>query len=285
MTSVVRTSLLLAALAAAVAAGVVALAGPALLGPALVGGALLGVAIVLGAGALLRRLYGARPADESSAPGVVRLVREIAGVAGLPVPRVWLVDDSAPAAFATGVVPRRAAIVLTTGLVALLSERELRAVIAHELAHIRRHDTGTAALCVALVGLLPLLALAGLRALDDDAAGDGDDSPPWLLGALAPLAAVLLNLVLSVTREYDADRLAGRWCGDPSALADALARIERVAARRPLRAAMRHPQTGLLLTVPTGLRPGWPHWLAAQPSIEGRIERLLAQARADRAQV
>lgn len=285
MNPVARTSLLLAALTAAVAAGVVALVGRELLAPALVFGGVVGVAIVFGAGSLLRRLYSARAVDATSAPGLARLVREVAAVAGVPAPRLWLVDDPAPGAFATGVVPRHASVVLTTGLVALLTERELRAVIAHEMAHIRRHDTGIAALCVALVGVLPLLALAtfGLGALDDDA--DGAEVPGWLLAALAPLAVVLLDLALSASREFEADRLAGLWCGDPSALADALARIERSAARRRLRGAMRHPHTAPLLTVPAGPRAGWPRWVSAQPSTERRIERLRDQARAERAQV
>lgn len=279
MNPTVRIALLTAALAAGVAAALVALAGPTALWPAAAAGVAVGVGATLGAGALLRRLYRARPVDATSAPALVGIVRSLAAAAGVPAPRLWLVDDAAPAAFATGVTPRRAAVVLTTGLVALLPERELRAVVAHELAHIRRRDTGAAALCVALAGALPMLALAiagALMVADDDA--DDGAAPAWLLAALAPITAVLLALALDAAREFDADREAGRLCGDPHALADALARVERAAARRRPRAAERHPQTAALLVVPAG-RPG------VDPSTALRIQRLRAQAVAAPTQV
>lgn len=279
MNPTVRIALLCAALAAGVAAVLVALAGPSALGPAVAAGAAVGAGVTLGAGALLRRLYRARPVDATSAPALAGIVQALAAAAAVPAPRLWLVDDPAPAAFATGVVPSRAAVVLTTGLVALLPERELRAVIAHEIAHIRRRDTGAAALCVALAGALPMLALAiaGALMLGDDDTEDGA-APAWLLAALAPLTAALLALALDAAREFDADREAGRLCGDPQALADALARVERAATRRGPRAAERHPQTAALLVVPAG-RPG------GHPSTALRIERLRAQAAAAPAQV
>lgn len=263
-----RITLLCSALAAVVTAALVAFAGTAALWPAVVAGAAFGLAVTLGAGALLRRLYRARPADASSAPGLVDIVHALAAAAGVPAPRLWLVDDAAPAAFATGVVPRRAAIVLTTGLVAMLTDRELRAVIAHELAHIRRRDTGAAALCVALAGVLPMLALAvaGALVVGEDEADDGA-APAWLVAALAPLTGAMLGMALGAAREFEADHEAGRLCGDPQALADALARIERGAAGRAPRAAERHPQTTALFTVAAG-----------QPGTAARIARLRAQA-------
>lgn len=277
MNPVFRIAFVFAAFAAALAALAVALFGPALLGPAVLGGTALALGCTLGAGALVRRLYRARPVDATSAPGLARITAEIAAAAGLRPPALWLVDDAAPAAFATGALPRQGAIVLTTGLVALLPERELRAVIAHEMAHIRRHDTGAATLCVALAGALPLLALAAFGAGTDD---EEDGTPAWLLAALAPFVAALLHLAFGAAREFDADRLAAQWCGDPTALADALARIEHRGhqARRLPRGAQRHPPAAALLTVPAPPRPGWPRWLAAHPSTERRIARLQAQA-------
>lgn len=280
MNPALRIALLSAALAAGVAVAVRALAGPDALWQSALAGTAVALFVAFGAGALVRRLYRARPVDASSAPGVVRIVDDLAAAAGIPAPRVWLVDDAAPGAFATGLVPRRAAIVLTTGLVALLGERELRAVVAHELAHIRRHDTGAATLCVALAGVLPLLALALFGAVT---IGDEDEdgaAPAWLLAGLAPLTAVMLGLALDAAREFDADREAGRLCGDPQALADALACIERAAVQRRLRAAERHPQTAALLVVPTGPQARGAHWPGALPNTGLRIERLRAQAAA-----
>lgn len=271
---VLRISLLVALLAAALTALAVALFGDELRWPAAAAGTALALALMLGAGALVRRLYRARRVDATSAPGLTRVVAQIAAAAGVPPPSLWLVDDAAPGAFATGALPRRASIVLTTGLVAMLPERELRAVIAHEIAHIRRHDTGAAALCVALAGALPLLLLGAFGADVDD---DEDGAPAWLLAAMAPFAAALLHLAFGAAREFDADRLAARWCGDPGALADALARIERHAHRLP-RGAQRHPPTAALLTVAAAPRPGWPRWVAAHPSTELRIARLQAQS-------
>lgn len=272
MNPVLRISLLVALLAAALTALAVAVLGAEVLWPAAVAGTGAALALMLGAGALVRRLYRARPVDATSAPGLTRVVAEIAAAAEVPPPALWLVDDAAPGAFATGALPRRASIVLTTGLVAMLPERELRAVIAHEVAHIRRHDTGAAALCVALAGALPLLLLGAFGVEDDE-----EGTPAWLLAALAPFAAALLHLAFGAAREFDADRLAARWCGDPGALADALARIERHAQRVP-RGAQRHPPTAALLTVAAAPRPGWPRWVAAHPSTERRIARLQAQS-------
>lgn len=279
MNPVLRTTVVFALLAAALAALVVAVFGTEWLWPAAVAGTALALALTVGAGALVRRLYRARRVDATSAPGLARVTAEMAAAAGLPAPSLWLVDDAGPGAFATGALPRSAGLVLTTGLVALLPERELRAVIAHEIAHIRRRDTGTAALCVALAGVLPLLVLGAFGVDDED-----EGAPAWLLAALAPFGAALLHLAFGAAREFDADRLAAEWCGDPGALADALARIERAGRRLP-RGAQRHPTAAALLTVPAPPRPGWPRWLAAHPSTARRIARLQAQAGAREPQV
>lgn len=276
MTPLPRTLLLLAAPVAACVALALRLGGPAAVPLGLALALAVSLLLLFGAGPLVLRLYRARPADETSAPGVVRLMRELSAQAGLPAPAVWIVEERAPSAFSTGLGPRRAAVALTTGLLALLSERELRAVLAHELAHIRRRDSRAASLCVALAGVLPLLALLAFGDDDDDSGG----ARPWLQAALALVAAAVLLLVLDRSREFEADRWAATLCGDPVALADALAKIERAAARVPLRAAERHPQTAALLIVPPHAAPGWRALLAGQPSAEGRIRRLRALAAA-----
>lgn len=278
MTDLVRTLLLVAAFAAACAAVLTRIAGPEAFAPGLLAGMALGLALLAASGPLMLGWYRARPADETSAPELVRVMRELAARAALPVPRVWLVDDPAPSAFSTGLLQRRSAVAVTTGLVGLLSERELRAVLAHELAHIRRRDTCAASLCVALAGVLPLLALAAFAAFAVFAPGtpvdDGHEPQTWLLAALAPVAAAFVVLVLDRAREFEADRWAAGLCNDPAALAEALGKIEAAGAHTTLRGAVRHPQTRALLIVPPPSTRPWSRWFASQPSAEGRIERL-----------
>lgn len=283
MNDFVRTLLPLAAFAAACAAVLARIAGPEAFLPGLAAGFAAGVALLLGSGPLVLALYRARPADETSAPALVRTMRELSGRAGLPAPRVWLIEDAAPSAFATGLLRSRSTVAVTTGLVALLSERELRAVLAHELAHIRRRDTCATSLSVALAGVLPLLALAAFAAFALFAPGspEPEDLQPiqvWLLAALAPVAAAFVVLVLDRAREFEADRWAAALCGDPAALAEALSKIEAAGLDAPPpRGALRHPRTQALLIVPpqadAASRP-WTRWFASQPSAEGRIERL-----------
>lgn len=287
MRETARTSLLIAAFGGGCAVLAVEAAGPAAFAPALVLSLGMGVVMMIGAGPLLLRLYRARAADETSAPGVVRLMRELSGRVALPAPRVWIIDDPAPAAFATGLGPRRAAVALTTGLLSLLNERELRAVLAHELAHIQRRDTRAASLCVAIAGVVPMLALAalGLVGLDDaENEGPGAGGLSWLWAGFATLAGLVVLLVLDREREFAADQWAAALCGDAEALASALRRLERAAGRVP-RGALRHPQTAALLTLAPGDAQGWRALLAPQPSAEGRIARLRALPTGPQAQV
>lgn len=287
MRELARTTLLIATFGVAAAAIAVEAAGPAAFVPVLAGALACALMLMVAAGPLVLRLYRARPADETSAPGVVRLMRDLAGRVALPAPRVFIIDDPAPTAFATGLGPRRAAVALTTGLLALLTERELRAVLAHELAHIQRRETRAATLGVAIAGALPMLALAALAAVglaDDDEDGE-PGAAAWLLAALAPLAAAIVLLALDGRREFEADRWAAALCGDPAALADALAKIEQAAAAAPPRAARRHPQTAALLFLAPGGGGGWRGLLSPQPPAAGRIARLLAQVDDRRAQV
>ncbi|HSM21446.1 MAG TPA: M48 family metalloprotease [Rubrivivax sp.] len=246
-------------------------------------GALAGLATLAASGPLLLRWCGARRVEEDGAPQLLRTLRELALRASVPAPALYLIDDAAPVALATGNGPRRGAIALSTGLLSLLSEAELRAVIAHELAHIRRGDAAPVALgavlsgaLLARVGLLPT-ALGG-EALDSDGAGeDGVLSPAaWALLLLAPLAALPLRLALRRGREFDADAAATRISGDARALADALLTIEHAALRHP---PLRHPPLAALLIVAPGAARGWRRWLAGHPPTAERIARLRAGSR------
>jgi heat shock protein HtpX len=281
--SLLRSSLLLAATAAVGAGAGALLAGAPGAAWGLPVGLLAGLAALAASSALLLRRCGARRVDEDGAPQLLRMVRELAQRAGVPPPALYLIDDAAPTALATGNGPRRGAIALSTGLLSLLSEAELRAVIAHELAHIRRGDVAPVALGAVLSGAL--LALAGLlpAALGDEApASDGADdegvfSPAaWALLLLAPMAALPLRLALRRGREFDADAQAARIGGDARALADALLAIERAALCHP---PLRHPPLAALLIVAPGAARGWRRWLAAHPPTAERIARLRAGPR------
>jgi heat shock protein HtpX len=230
----------------------------------------LGAIVLFGSAPLVLRLYRARRVDRSTAPHLTEVLNELCGRAGLPLPSLWIIDDAAPTAFAVGPTRRRAAVALTTGLLVLLDERELRAVLAHELAHIARRDTLVATTSAMLVGLLFVL---GLLALGADEVDDATPHPAgaMLIALLAPLAGLLMRLWLEPSREFAADRLGAAICGDASALADALARIDRRATRVRLRAAELHPQTASLLVVPPGPAGGW---FASHPATAERIARL-----------
>jgi heat shock protein HtpX len=280
--SLLRTLLLLAA-TAAVGAGVGALlAGGPGAAWGLPGGALAGLATLAASKSLLLRWCSARRVEEDGAPQLLRTVRELALRAGVATPALYLIDDAAPVALAAGNGPRHGAIALSTGLLSLLSDAQLRAVIAHELAHIRQGDTAPVALgavlsgaLLALVGLLPA-ALAG-ETLDSDGTDDGGAWSPaaWAL-LLAPLAALPLRLALRRGREFDADAAAARIGGDARALADALLAIELAALRHP---PLRHPPLAALLIVAPGAARGWRRWLAAHPPTAERIARLRAGSR------
>lgn len=196
-----------------------------------------GLALLMNVGAylfsdrLLLASHGARDLAPDEAPFAHHALAELSRRAGLPVPRLVLIDDPVPNAFATGPSPRRGVVALTTGLLEQLSPRELRGVIAHELAHIGNRDTLVATiaatLSAAVSGLAQMAALSSLFGSSSDE--DGEDHGGGLLAALvAPLAASLFQLGVSRSREYLADATAARWTDDPEGLALALERLEAV---------------------------------------------------------
>jgi heat shock protein HtpX len=287
MESLFRTALLLAAAAAAGAAAGAIWVGGAGIAAGGACGLLLAALALAAAGPLWLRVYRARAVDETLAPQLVRTVHELAARAGIAPPAVYLIDDPAPTALATGLPWRRSAVALSTGLLSLLSEKELRATVAHALAQVRRGDVRAVALGALLSGVVVALALAAL--VDDGAEAAGDDGAGmpgfssamfWLL---APLAALPLWLAAGRTRVFDADRCGACIAGDPGALADALYKIGRMAAvPAPVH---RHPYTAPLLIAVPGIGAGWRRWLAGHPSTAERISRLRvggAAAAADR---
>ncbi len=225
-------------------------------------------------------LYRAQEVDETSAPQFYRMVRELAARAGLPMPRVYLIDQAQPNAFATGRNPEHAAVAATTGLLGLLTPRELRGVMAHELAHVKHRDILIATISATVAGAISTLAHFGMffgGARDDDEGG-GNPILAILVLVLAPIAALLIQLAISRTREFGADRGGAAICGDPRALADALAKIDAYARGIPLPTAEAHPATAQMMIVNPLSGGGIKGLFSTHPATEERIGRLLAMA-------
>src|SRR3954451_18704484 len=173
---------------------------------------------------LVVSMHDAHEVDETTAPDLVRLVRDLARTAGLPMPRVYLMDNPQPNAFATGRDPQHAAVAVTSGLLNTLSREEVAGVIAHELGHIRNRDTLIMTITATIAGAISMLAQFGMffggGHRDNNSGGGGMGIIGTLLMViLAPLAAMLVQMAISRTREYSADRIGAEMLGDPNALA------------------------------------------------------------------
>jgi heat shock protein HtpX len=220
-------------------------------------------------------MYGAHEVDRATAPELVDLVAGLAARAALPMPRVFLIDEAQPNAFATGRNPQNAAVAVTTGLVQSLSREELAGVIAHELAHIKHHDTLLMTITATIAGAISMLAQFGMFF-----GGNRDNNNgPGILGSialmiLAPLAAMLVQMAISRTREYAADDLGARIAGEPLWLASALAKIDNAAHRIPNADAEHHPATAHLFIINPLSGRGFDNLFATHPSTENRITAL-----------
>jgi len=226
---------------------------------------------------MVLRMYNAHEVDASSAPQLHRMVRELAAKAKLPMPRVYLIDEAQPNAFATGRNPDHAAVAATTGLLRLLTARELAGVLAHELAHVKHRDILTSTITASVAGAIATLANFGMFFGGRD--GEGR-SPVFALLILivAPIAAMLIQFAISRSREFEADRGGAEISGDPRALADALAKIERYASGMPLEAAEAHPATAQMMIINPLSGGGLKGLFSTHPATEERIRRLLGMA-------
>lgn len=231
---------------------------------------------------LVLRMYNAREVDASSAPQFYGMVQELAQRAGLPMPRVYLIDEAAPNAFATGRNPQNAAVAATTGILRVLNERELRGVMAHELAHVKHRDILISTVSATMAGAISMLANFAMFFGGRDSEGRPANPIAGIAVALlAPLAAGLIQMAISRAREFEADRGGAAISGDPRALASALQKIHAYAAGGvPLMAAERHPETAQMMIM-NPLRGGGLRGLfSTHPSTEERVERLLAMTAA-----
>ncbi len=226
---------------------------------------------------MVLKLYRAREVDTTTAPQLYDSVKELAGQAGLPMPRVYLIDEAQPNAFATGRNPEHAAVAATTGILQLLTARELRAVLAHELSHVKHRDILTSTITASIAGAISTLVQFGMffRGRDSD---QRNPLVALLVLILAPIAAMLIQLAISRSREYDADRSGAELSGDPRALAEALAKIERYKQGLPLEIAEEHPATAHLMIINPLSGGGLSGLFSTHPPTAERIHRLLAMA-------
>jgi heat shock protein HtpX len=229
---------------------------------------------------MVLKMYNAREVDESSAPQFYGMVRDLAQRAGLPMPRVYLIDEQQPNAFATGRNPEHAAVAATTGILHLLSARELRGVMAHELSHVRHRDILISTISATMAGAIS--ALANFAMFFGGRSDDGRPANPLagiVVALLAPLAASLIQMAISRSREYEADRGGAEISSDPDALADALGKIQMYAEGRiPLGPAEAHPETAQMMILNPLSAGGIKGLFSTHPPTEERIARLRAMA-------
>ena len=227
---------------------------------------------------LVLSTQGAYEVDEHTNPDLVHLVAELADRAGLPMPRVYVVDEPQPNAFATGRNPRHAAVAATTGLLDLLSPEEGAGVMAHELAHIKNRDTLIMTITATIAGAITMLAQFGafFRHRHDHGHDHGGPGPvaTVLMTLLAPLAATVVQMAISRTREYAADNLGARICGNPEWLASALERIEAGAHEIENEPAERNPAVAHMFIINPLSGRGMDNLFSTHPSTENRIAAL-----------
>jgi len=235
---------------------------------------------------LVLRMYGAREVNAQTAPEFYNLVSRLARAADLPQPRVYSIDNPQPNAFATGRNPQHAAVAATTGLLQSLARDELAGVIAHELAHIRHHDTLTMTLTATIAGAISMLgnfALFSGHGANRNSEGQGNPlaAIAMLVSVLvAPFAAMLVQMAISRTREYAADKGGAEICGKPLALASALQKIAGAVRKIPNEEAEHNPATAPLFIINPLHGQGADNLFSTHPATENRIAALRKMARA-----
>jgi heat shock protein HtpX len=220
-------------------------------------------------------MYGAREVDERAAPELYGLVRRLAGDAGLPMPKVYIMDNPQPNAFATGRNPDHAAVAVTTGLLERLNRDELAGVLAHELGHVKHRDTLTMTITATLAGAISMLANFGFYFRGGGRNNDGvGPIGGLLLVILAPIAAALVQFGISRGREYEADRIGAEISKRPLALASALRKISSAAEQIPNPPAERNPASAHLFIVNPLSGARMDNLFSTHPNVENRIARL-----------
>ena len=225
-------------------------------------------------------MYGARAVTEAEAPQLHRIVRQLAAEAGIPVPPIYIIQDDSPNAFATGRNPQHAAVAVTEGILRIMNEEELRGVLAHELSHVKNRDTLIMTIAATIAGAITYLAqmaqwaaIFGGGRRSDENGGGGSAIGALLMAILAPFAAMLIQMAISRSREYQADASGAQLCHRASGLAEALQKLDIAKRQVPMDAA---PATAHLFIVNPLTSGGLASLFSTHPPIEERIARLRA---------
>ena len=227
--------------------------------------------------------YGARQVSEAEAPLLYRIVHNLALQAGLPMPKLYIIPSEAANAFATGRNPQHAAVAVTAGILRLMNERELTGVLAHELAHVKNRDILISSIAATLAGVIMMIAdmarwtaiFGGMSRNDENENGGGSLIGLIVMSLVAPLAAMIIQMAISRTREYAADMTGARTSGDPLGLASALGKLGAAAEGIPLDAS---PQTSHLFIVKPLSGRSLIQLFSTHPPLEDRIARLRTMA-------
>jgi heat shock protein HtpX len=226
---------------------------------------------------MVLRMYNAQEVGPTDAPEFYAMVADLAKRAELPMPRVYVIDEAQPNAFATGRNPEHAAVAATTGILRLLNTRELRGVMAHELAHVKNRDILTSTISATLAGAISSIAQFGMFF------GGDRERPNALVQIavmiLAPLAAMLIQMAISRAREFGADRGGAEISGDPEALASALRKIDAYARGTPMDTAEMHPETAQMMIINPLSGGDLKGLFSTHPATEQRVVKLLEMAR------
>ena len=227
------------------------------------------------------KMYGAVEVapDDTRFRNYYRMVEELAKQAALPMPKVYVINESQPNAFATGRNPEHAAVAATTGIMQLLSERELRGVMAHELAHVKHRDTLISTISATVAGAISSIVQFGAMfggGRDENGERNVGPAVGILMMFLAPLAATLIQMAISRGREFEADRMGAEISRDPEALASALEKIHRYAHQIPNETAEMHPETAQMMIINPLSGGGLQGLFSTHPQTEERVARLRA---------
>lgn len=260
-----------------------------LVGASIGGGPGLLIALVMAAGMnfyaywfsdqMVLKMVGASLVDPQVHAQYYQIVQALVQKAGMPMPAVYIIEENAPNAFATGRNPSHAAVVATTGILRILTASELRGVIAHELSHIQHRDILISTISATMAGAIASLANIAMLLSPRDRSGRANPIALFLVMLIAPLAASLIQLSISRTREYAADHGAGELSGDPEALASALQKIENVAKERSFQAVEAHPAIAQMMIMNPLTTGGLRSLFSTHPPTEERVSKLLQMSK------
>jgi heat shock protein HtpX len=230
---------------------------------------------------MVLRMYNAQEitADNRQFSAFYQMVKELAHNAQLPMPKVYVIDEAQPNAFATGRNPENAAVAATTGIMQILNQNELRGVMAHELAHVKHRDTLISTISATIAGAISSIGSFGMLFAGGNRERGGHPLVAILVLILAPIAAMLIQMAISRAREFEADKGGAEISRDPASLASALKKIHNYAHQIPMETAEMHPETAQMMIINPLSAEGVQGLFSTHPQTEERIARLMAMVR------